>query len=91
MSADHADSQKADEEDRKSDHATLVAAKENEFATLIATIEKKENSLVGDETPSEWEERQKSRVESPQSFRRFLWPCDSTGGCAQRRGCGWRA
>ena len=29
MSTDLADSLKADEEDRKSDHATLVAAKEN--------------------------------------------------------------
>ena len=24
----------------------------------------------------------------PQSMRRLLWPCDSTDGCAQRRGCG---
>ena len=39
MSAHLADSQKADEEDRKSDHATLVQAKENEVATLTATIE----------------------------------------------------
>ena len=39
MSADLADSQKADEEDRKSDHATLVAAKEFEVTTLMATIE----------------------------------------------------
>ena len=41
------------------------------------------------------EERQKNRAEefrsrsllkrsSPQSMRRFLWPCDSTDGCAQR-------
>ena len=22
-------------------------------------------------------------------LRRFLWPFDSTDGCAQRRGCGW--
>ena len=38
MSADLADSQKADEKDRKADHATLVATKENEVATLTATI-----------------------------------------------------
>ena len=44
-----------------------------------------ENSLAGDEASSEWEECQKSRVESPQLMRRFLWPCDSMGGCAQRR------
>ena len=28
---------------------------------------------------------------SPRSMRRFLWPCDSTDGCTQRRGCGWLA
>ena len=39
VSADLPDSHKADEEERKSDHATLVAAKENEVATLTATIE----------------------------------------------------
>ena len=56
-----------------------------ETATSLAT---------GDQTLSEWEEeRQKSRAEelssrsllgrsSPQSMRRFLWPCDSTDGCA---------
>ena len=65
-----------------------------ETATPLAT---------GDQTPPEWEEeRQKSRAEglrsrsllrrsSPQSMRRFLWPCDSTDGCAQRRDCGWLA
>ena len=26
---------------------------------------------------------------SPQSMRRFLWPCDSTDRCAHRRSCGW--
>ena len=31
------------------------------------------------------------RRSSPQLMRRFLWPCDSTGGCAQTRGCGWLA
>ena len=39
MSADLADSQKAVEEDRKSDHAIVVAAEENQVATLTATIE----------------------------------------------------
>ena len=39
MSADLADSQKPVEEDRKSDHAPLVHAKENEVATVTATIE----------------------------------------------------
>ena len=37
MPADLADSLEADEEDRKSEHATLVAATENEVATLTAT------------------------------------------------------
>ena len=37
-----------------------------------------ENSLAGDEASSEWEDRQKSRVESPQMMRRFSWPCDSS-------------
>ena len=110
MPADLADSLKAD--------APLVAATENEeVATLTATIETNlwqgdletgVGSLSGDQASSEWEERQKSRVDelrsrsllrksSPQSVRRFLWPCDSTGGCAQRRGLrkrrgqhGWR-
>ena len=64
-----------------------------ETATSLAT---------GDQPSSEWEEeRQKSRAEelrsrslrrsSPESMRRFLWPCDSTHGCAQRRDCGWLA
>ena len=39
MSADLPDSHEADEEERKSDHATFVAAKENEVATSTATIE----------------------------------------------------
>ena len=101
MSAGLADSQRAYEEDRKSDHATLVAATESEVATLTVTIETNlrqgglgvevdsmkgdladtENSLTVDEASSEWEERQKSRAEPPQLMRRFLWPCDSTGGC----------
>ena len=112
MPADFADSLKADEEDRKTDHATLFAAKENEgVATLTATIEtnfrqgdlgvevdsvegdlaETENSAADDGASSAWEERQKSRVKSPQFARRFLWPCDSTGRCAQRRSCGWLA
>ena len=40
MPADLAESLKADEEDRKTDHAPLVAATENqEVATLTATIQ----------------------------------------------------
>ena len=109
MSADLADSQRADEEERKTNHAPLDAAKKQETATV--TIQT--NFLEGDlktevdgmkgnltetetennEASSEWEEedeRQKSRADelrsrlllrklSPQSIRRFLWPCDSTG------------
>ena len=55
--------------------------------------------LNGDDDGNPSEERQKSRAEefrtrsllkrsSPQSMRRFLWPSDSSDGCAQRRGCG---
>ena len=66
MAADLADSLKADEEDRKSDHAPLVAATENEeVATLTATIETnlRQGDLSGDWASSEWEEeRQKSRA-----------------------------
>ena len=72
MSADPADSQKADEKDRWSDHVTLVQAKDNEIATLTATIQgdlgvevdsmkgdlaETENSFAGDEASSEWEEQ----------------------------------
>ena len=39
MPADLADSPKADEEERKTAHAPLAAAKENEVATVTATIE----------------------------------------------------
>ena len=73
MLADLADSLKADEEDRKTDHAPLVAATENaEVATLTATIETSlwqgdletsVGSLSGDQASSEWEERQKSRAD----------------------------
>ena len=122
MPADLADSLKADKEDRKTDHAPLVAVMENEeVATLTATmetnlrqgdLENRADGIKGDltetetesnEASSKWaEERQKSRAyelrsrsllrrSSPQSLTRFLWPCDSTDGCAQRRGCGWLA
>ena len=58
--------------------------------------------LDGDDDGRPSEERQKSRAEefrsrsllkrsSPLSMRRFLWPSDSSDGCAQRRGCGWLA
>ena len=76
MPIDLANSVKADEEDRKNDHATLVAA------TLTAMLEthfrqgdlgvqadgikgdltETENSFAGDEASSEREERQKSRA-----------------------------
>ena len=39
MSADFADSQKAGQEVRRSDHAPLVKAKENEVATVTVTVE----------------------------------------------------
>ena len=72
MPADLAGSLKADEEDRKTNHAQLVAVTQNEeVATLTATIET--NPRQGDletgvgslsgEASSEWEERQKSRAE----------------------------
>ena len=60
MSADLADSQKVEEEDRKSDHATLVAVKENEVATLTAPIEtnlqgpREGRSCRDGEFPCEW-------------------------------------
>ena len=58
--------------------------------------------LNGDDDGRPSEERQKSRAgefrsrsslkrSSPQTMRRFLWPSDSSNGCAQRRGCGWLA
>ena len=59
-----------------------------------------ETEMESNEALTAWEEeRQKSRADefrsrsllrrsSPQSVRRFLWPCDSMDGCAQRRGCG---
>ena len=111
------ESLKTDEEDRKTDHAPLVAVTENEkVSTLMATIETnlrqgdigvEVDGVTGDltetetkrnEASSKWEEdRQKSRADefrsrsllrrsSPQSVRGVLWPCDSMGGCAQRRG-----
>ena len=118
MAADLADSLKAGEEDRKTDHAPLVQVKENEVDMLTATIETDlrqgdletgvdgmkgdltETETKGNEALSEWEgERQKSRADelrstsllkssSPQSMRSFLWPSDSTDGCAQRKCCG---
>ena len=39
MPEDLADTLKANEEDHKTDHVPLVQAKENEVATLTATIE----------------------------------------------------
>ena len=41
MSSDHAYYLKADEEERKTDNAPLAAGKENEVATVTATIETK--------------------------------------------------
>ena len=73
MPADLADTLKADEEERKTDHAPLVAAKENdEVATMTATIktnllhgglETRVASLRCDQASPEWEEeRQQSRA-----------------------------
>ena len=103
----------ADEEDRKTDHAPLVTAKENEVVTMTATIETNlrqgdletgADGMKGDLTETETESsealseraeelrsRSLMRRSSPQSMRRFLWPCDSMDGCAQRRGCTWLA
>ena len=77
VSADLAHSQKADEEDRKTDHAPFVAAKENEKVdTRTATIETNPqqgdfetgvDSLTGGQASSEWEERQKSRADELRS------------------------
>ena len=104
--ADLADSLKADEEDRKTDHAPLVQVKENEeVATCDGGMEGDltETETERNEALSEWEEeRQKSsadelksrsllRRSSPLSMRRFLCLCDIMDGCAQRRGCGWLA
>ena len=73
MLADLADTLKADEEDRKTDHAQHVAVTENVVvATVTAAIEMNlrqgdvetgTDSLPGDEALSEWEERQKGRAE----------------------------
>ena len=57
-----------------------------EVDSVEGDLAETENSFAGDEASSEWEERQKGRVESPQLMRRFLWPCDST--CTERC-CGW--
>ena len=46
------------------------------------------------EALSEWEEEhQKQSPTNSGADRcwRFLWPCDSMDGCAQRRDCGWLA
>ena len=106
MPADLAYHLKADEEERKTDNAPVVAATENEVVTVAATIETKlwhgdpgvaadsvkgdvaetENAVAGDEASSEWEERQKSRVESPQLMRRFFVAVRQHGWmCAQKR------
>ena len=72
MPADLADSQKADEEDRKTDDAPPVAVTESEeVATLTAIetnlrqgdLETGVGSLSGDQASTEWEERQRSRAE----------------------------
>ena len=73
MPADLVDSPKANEEDRKTDHAPLVTATENEeVATLTATMKTNlrqgylniwVDSLSGDQASSESEERQKSRAD----------------------------
>ena len=82
MSADFANSLKADEEDRRSDHAPLVQAKENEVGTVTATIETnlrrsdietEVGSLSGDQASSETEDHfQKSRMEGLRR-RLLMW------------------
>ena len=87
--------------------ATLVATIEMRQGDLQTgadgTGDLTETETESNEVLSKWEEeRQKSRANKlrsrsllrrspPQSMRRFLWPCDRTGGCAQRGGCGWLA
>ena len=55
-----ADCLKADEEDRKCDHATLVAAKESgvEVDSVKGDLAETENPFSDDQASSEWEERQ---------------------------------
>ena len=91
MPADLADSQR-EKEASKANRAGLTAAtnlRQCDLGVEVDSVEgdlaETENSLAGDEASSEWEERQKSSVESPQFMRRLLWPSECTGGCAQRR------
>ena len=83
MPADLADSLKADEEDRRSDHAPLVEVTENgEVATLTATIETNFRqgdiaievvAFSGDQASSETENHcQKSRAEGLRC-RLLMW------------------
>ena len=95
MPTDLADSLKADEEERKTDHAPLVQVKENEEVAIVtATIET--NLRQGMKGQMETDSNEKRRADelrsrsllrrsSPQSMRRFLWPCDSTGGLWLRK------
>ena len=63
MPADLADSLKADEEERKTDHAPLVAATENlrhgdlgvEVDRVKGDLAETENSHAGDKSSSEWD------------------------------------
>ena len=62
-----------------------------EVDSVKGDLAETENPFSGDEASSKWEERQKSRVKSPQLMMRLKWPCDSTDGCSHRMGCGWLA
>ena len=61
MPVDFSDSLKADEEDRKTDHAPLVQVKANEVATVTATIEtnlQQGGAVVKEEVATETETRE---------------------------------
>ena len=98
MPTDLADSLKADEEDRKTDHTPLVQVKENEVVMLTATIEtnlrqgltETEDHFSGDEASSEWEEeREKSRADERFFMavrqRVRMWTQKAVAGLRKRR------
>ena len=80
--------------------AIVTATIESNFRQ--GDLETKADGMKGDLTETETESNEKSTADElrsrsllkrspPQSMRRFLWPGDSTGGCAQRKSCGWLA
>ena len=91
----------ADEEDRRSDHVPLAVVTENEVATVTATmetnlrqgdLETEVDGMEGDVTETETEINEalssgrRSGDEVISTVEEEVRPCDSTGGCAQRRG-----